>query len=362
MRSRPLHRIRRVAGVLIIALPLGLGALTAPATAQESRGATPPALAKAVEDSPEELREYWTPERIEQALANPMDSPAKRSGSAPRTAEPEGAGSPTVVSADAVPPASAAVRTSDTLAAASVSRSVRVTDTTAWPNSAVGKLLFRTAGGEDRMCSAASITSVTRNAIWTAAHCLHGGRNEDDFNTSFIFLPAYDNGWYPGFWFAARVIVPADWARNQDVYDADMGAIVLQPNSSYGNLQDYVGAFGYTFGNADHGSAHSFGYPANGYNRPDSDFAGAEYQMYCSGSTVDAANWNPLDNRLRMNCDMGGGASGGPMAIGVGTSNVRIIGANSHRNVDSAGNWADNYLFSSEHSDNAAAVIDLVNG
>lgn len=84
--------------------------------------------------------------------------------------------------------------------------------------------------------------------------------------------------------------------------------------------------------------------------------------MYCSGSTVDAANWNPLDNRLRMNCDMGGGASGGPMAIGVGTSNVQIIGANSHHNVDSAGNWADNHLFSSEHSDHAAAVIDLVNG
>lgn len=69
--------------------------------------------------------------------------------------------------------------------------------------------------------------------------------------------------------------MPADWARNQDVYDADMGAVVLQPNSSYGNLQDYVGAFGCTFGNADHGNAHSFGYPANGYNRPDSDFAGA---------------------------------------------------------------------------------------
>jgi hypothetical protein len=79
--------------------------------------------------------------------------------------------------------------------------------------------------------------------------------------------------------------------------------------------------------------------------------------MHCEGNTVDAANLNPLDDRLQMSCDMGSGSSGGPFVRDVLTG-PRIVGTNSHRYVNTSGAYTDNRLFSSNHYGHATAVIN----
>jgi hypothetical protein len=242
-----------------------------------------------------------------------------------------------------------------------VSRSERVSNSIAWPTRATGKLIFETPQGEFN-CSASVIVSNTKNAVWTAAHCLHGGKG-GGFYTNFVFLPGYQNGLPPyGWWFKDRVIAPSKWANYSDLYSSDMGALVVEKDPVLGNLQDHVGAYGYNFSSGPgHTDVHSYGYPFDGYNRPDSDFGNGEYLMYCRGNTVDGGSWDLLDERLRMNCDMGHGSSGGPMVTGVSAGNIQIVGVNSHRSVDSNGNWANNYLYSSEHASEARSVLTSVN-
>jgi hypothetical protein len=140
-----------------------------------------------------------------------------------------------------------------------------------------------------------------------------------------------------------------------------MAAIVLKPDATYGNLQDKVGGLGYRFGNqTDYSNVFSYGYPGDGYHRTDMT---GERMMYCFGNTEDAVPYWPIDNRLRMHCDMGHGASGGPMFIGAMNYNPQIIGANSHFESDATtGQRIDDSLFSSLHDANAVAVINNANG
>ncbi|MFA7768243.1 hypothetical protein [Streptomyces sp. NRRL S-448] len=72
-----------------------------------------------------------------------------------------------------------------------------------------------------------------------------------------------------------------------------------------------------------------------------------------------AGDLNPLDQRLQMGRDMGGGASGGPMIKNF-TGSAQIVGVNSHRYTDSSGGWLDNRLFSSEHGAHAVTVYKAV--
>ncbi|MFV2111728.1 trypsin-like serine peptidase [Micromonospora sp. LOL_025] len=269
--------------------------------------------------------------------------------------------------ADAVPPDNWVPRpsSSPSISPLAVSVSQRVSNTYVQPQSAVGRIFFSNqAETEFYTCSGTSITSTTRNAVWTAAHCLHqGSGGEAGWFANHVFIPAYSNGSDPfGWYFGLSIIASNDWINGGDLKDSDMGAMIVVPEDGL-DLQGRVGGWGYTFGGGTaFTNARSYGYPVIGYNRPDSDFAEGEYMMFCEGNIVDAANLNPLDDRLRMNCDMGGGASGGPMATGVGTSGgPRIVGVNSHRNVDSNGNYNNNYLFSANHGSTAVSIINAVN-
>lgn len=212
-------------------------------------------------------------------------------------------------------------------------------------------------------CSATSIVSRTRNAVWTAGHCLHRGSGGGaGWYANHVFIPAYERNSNPfGWWYGASLLATAGWTDNGDLRDADMGALVVVPETGSAKLQDTVGAWGYDFNGATaYSNVRSYGYPAQGYNRPDSDFADGEYMRYCEGNTVDAANGNPLDNRLQIFCDMGGGSSGGPLVRDILTS-PRIIGTNSHRYLNTNGGYLDNRLFSSNHRGNATAVINGLN-
>jgi hypothetical protein len=288
---------------------------------------------------------YWTDERIRWALANPIQAPDAADDNPSYSPRADGR----TVTVDPVLP-KALTGASPT---AVVSKSGRIGQPSAWPNRLTGKLL-----SSKGHCTAAVITSNNKNTVWTAGHCVYD-RKTKKFLKDFLFMPAYKNGATPyGKWNYARVHVVKGYATTGDIKKTDMGAIVFKKHPTLGNLQDAVGAFGYQFGGGPkHTDVQSWGYPLIGYNRPDRDFADGQYMMYCRGNTTDASAL-PTDNRMRMACDMGGGASGGPWVKGMAARKPLIVGVNGHRNTTSTGKYKDISLYSSEHTANA---IDLIN-
>ncbi|MFV2028176.1 hypothetical protein O7543_17205 [Solwaraspora sp. WMMA2080] len=318
-----------------------------------------------IDKTPQQLRTFWTPERLRQAAANPAPTPepqAKSKGGKKGTS----AGAETSLTAWATPEPPVHFKNTrpPIEALATVSVSQRVSNVSSWPTSAVGRLFYSNqAETQWFTCSGTSISTNNQNSVWTAAHCLHAGSGGSaGWYRNFIFIPAYSFSSNPYGWFTGvSVLAHNDWTNGGDTTSSDMGILTVSPPSGSPNLTNRVGAWGYRFiGETGFTNARSYGYPALGYNRPDSDFADGEYMMYCEGDTTDAANLNPFDNRIQMNCDMGGGASGGPMAINV-SSSPTIVGTNSHRYADSLGNYADIRLFSSNHSLIASALINHIN-
>jgi V8-like Glu-specific endopeptidase len=359
-----------------------LAGLVTPAAAATPE-ATAPAGAVAVAEetkSTQEIVDYWTPERIERALANPAPvpvAPAATSTSASAALSASDTGEPQVTaSADAVSPknttkstatstaaSSAASAQAADAAAADIAVAQDVPASTSIPNVVVGKLFFTKPDGSDGSCSGSVIVSDTANTVWTAGHCVHLGDNSGDagWYSDILFIPGYKDGQEPwGVWVADRKYAPTEWLEEGDSQTSDMAAVVLAPSDTYGNLQDNIGALGYQFGSVtDYDDAFTVGYPGEGYNRTDMD---GEQMMFCYGNTEDASPLWPLDDRLKMDCDMGRGASGGPMFIGALGGNPQIVGANSHYEADATTDERLNDdLFSSTHDDNAVAVINAVN-
>jgi V8-like Glu-specific endopeptidase len=245
-------------------------------------------------------------------------------------------------------------------AAAELTSSLPAPEPDQWPWRATGTLFIQTAGGGYGHCSAAVVVHGNKSSVWTAAHCLYD-REAGAFNAGYAFAPGYNDGAPYGYWDVRSVVVPNAYIDDGDVRYSDMGAIVLHQHSSYGYVQDTVGAYGYEFrsNSPENDNVASIGYPADGYGRADSFYEDGSYMRYCYGNTVDASSLNPLDQRLEMDCEMGHGASGGPMVKDL-TTDARIVGANSHRYGDANGNWVDNHLYSSEHGAYAVGVYNAL--
>jgi V8-like Glu-specific endopeptidase len=366
-----------VVGAGAVFLPSAFAAAPAPAPADapetgaaetSAAPADPAVRVRPVRKTPRQLRALWTPERLREAADNPVDAPVARPGVAPKVATNSAlAEEPTqTASAAAVPPKNAAAKPNSAVSAqATVSASQRVSNVSTWPTSAVGRLYFMNeAETEWFTCTATAISTRNKNAAWTAGHCLHRGSGGNaGWFTNHIFIPAYDgrgSNTY-GWWYGASLIASDAWTNRGDTKDSDMGAIILTPPGS-ATLEDTVGAWGYTFGGSTaYANVRTYGYPEKGYNRPAADFAGGEHMMFCEGNTIDSATSSATDDRLKMSCDMGAGSSGGPLATGIGTTNIRIVGTNSHRESDSKGVYVNNWLFSSNHNGIAVSVINRIN-
>ncbi|MFG2919702.1 trypsin-like serine peptidase [Kitasatospora sp. NPDC048298] len=314
--------------------------------------------------------DFWTPERIRQATANPLPAPTVIKDAAGKAhertlrhveVEPQAAKAAT---ADSVAPLrlrQKAAQTSPLTAATIGDLSRSDLASPLGPDiNITGRLFFD--AGNDRLgtCSAAVIVANNKNSIWTAGHCLHSGKG-GGFYSKFLFAPGYDETAPWGFWPVKSIIVSSAWADDSDHLWGDMGGGIVTAQSEYGNLQDWIGAYGYRFNSAsDINGVTSLGYPVDGYNRPNSEFQNGSKPMYCHGNAVDAGNWNPFDNRLKLACDMGHGASGGPIVADF-QGNSQIVGTNSHRVADESGNWTENYMYSSNHGGNAVGVINWLN-
>ncbi|WP_329078627.1 hypothetical protein [Streptomyces niveus] len=144
------------------------------------------------------------------------------------------------------------------------------------------------------------------------------GSGADGFHDSVLFIPGYkesatsSNG-YDAPWgerVAQTFVVPEAWTQDKDYNEGDLAAFTVKAPAGYTNLADTVGALGYRFGDgSDWSDIIDSGFPGEGYNRTDMD---GYTQFFCTGNVVDAANLNPFDDRLEMDCDMGSGAPAAP--------------------------------------------------
>ncbi|GHH93117.1 trypsin-like serine peptidase [Streptomyces capillispiralis] len=372
-----IRRTRSAATALLLAVALIPATLTT-ASAADAPAPTPaaPGVTSGRQSTdPQKVRDFWTPERIARALANEKKDQARiardatLAGAAAEAPEDRVRSTAPRLTAEAprvLPARQAGV--SATAAAADVPE-MPVAQEVPFPQNApaivVGKILYTDDAGEEHGCSGASVSADGNNTVWTAGHCVHpgDGRGADGFYDLVLFIPGYresletpgeyDAPW--GEWVAQSFVAPEAWTQDRDYEDADLAAFTVEAPAGYTNLTDTVGALGYKFGyGSDWPDIIDSGFPGEGYQRTDMD---GYTQFYCTGDVVDAMDWNPLDNRLEMNCDMGGGASGGPMA----TPEGQIVGANSHAEVDDQDQRINDHLYSSDHGDQAVAVINAIN-
>jgi hypothetical protein len=272
-------RRNRLTTVARIAVGGAIAAALGPATANGTAVVTHP-----VAQSPAEVRDYWTPERMREA--RPLELPRGDVATARARATPSAAPS------DQEIPASL--------------------DTT-YPYRIHGRVFLRFAG-KDASCSGTVVTSSARNLILTAGHCLAQaqGGGHTLWATDLLFVPAYRNGSQPfGTYPGISAAAPLAWAIEGDVA-FDAGVVNLAPGSS-GEIQDQLGSRGIAFNRRTKSfrgkSFQIFGYPAEPasfYNgeRPilcDSGFRGIES---FSGALVASP------------CSMQQGASGGGWVLG----------------------------------------------
>lgn len=186
------------------------------------------------------------------------------------------------------------------------------------PDKAIrGKIFFQVPGGVAE-CSGTVVHHPSGNMVWTAAHCLHGGKGAD-FYTRVTFIPGYNGAGATraerepyGRWPARQVEVSDQWVKDADperdsiASPFDFGAFLVQPPAGKKSLEDTLGTSAEILFNAPRGlDVESYGYPG------EPPFDGRE--MYsCASPTTDFRNtgW-PRPDMLWMGCTMTGGSSGG---------------------------------------------------
>lgn len=370
-----IRRTCKAATALLFAVALIPATLTTASASEAPTPAVPGVTFGKQTTDPQKVRDFWTPERIARALANEKTDQAgiardaavaKAAGEATEDAARSTAPRLTAEAPQILPAKKASV---STMGAAADVPEMPVAQKVPFPQNApatvAGKIVFIDDAGKEHGCSGASIAADGNNTVWTAGHCVHpgDGRGTDGFYDLVLFIPGYkesldtpgdyDAPW--GEWVAQSFVAPQAWTRDKDYDEGDLAAFTVKAPTGYTNLSDTVGALGYKFGyGSDWSDIIDSGFPGEGYNRTDMD---GYTQFYCTGDVVDAVDWYPWDNRLEMNCDMGAGASGGPMA----TTEGQIVGANSHVDTDDQDQRINDHLYSSNHGDQAVAVINAIN-
>jgi len=293
---------RRIAALAVPILAAGTAALIPPATAHAAAPTPKPVVYVAADSKAEQrdVKTYWTEARME--AAKPLDAPdasARRFASAAAIVE----------SVTAKPATISPTLTTD----ASVGSSYVLSRTSgsAWTGGGAvtktaGRIFFTiTAGpdaGRNASCSGNAVTSSNESVVITAGHCvkISGG-----FHSNWAFVPGYNNGNRPfGTWPATTLLTTPQWNAGEDM-NFDVAAAVVAPLNGQ-TLTDVVGGQGVAFNQPRGRQMYSFGYPA-----------GAPYDgsklIYCGGRVFD--DFLQSDD-LGLNCNMTGGASGGPWFVG----------------------------------------------
>ncbi|MGW6790234.1 trypsin-like serine peptidase [Streptomyces chartreusis] len=293
MRGIPrVIRIPRPAlGALVgVTALLTAGALATPAGAAP-RPDTLTAVSQVSAGAQQRAREFWTPERMR--AATPLDL----------------VGVDGHIDGGAAPRKGQAATVAPTSPAAAVGRAVTDIGLMAFPNAggqwSGGGAVVNTAGrvffsyqGRTASCSGNAVTSNNKSTVITAGHCV---KLEGAWHTNWVFVPGYHDGQSPyGRWSASKTLSTPQWTASEDI-NYDVGAAVVAPLDGK-LLTDVVGGQGLAFNTGYNLRMYSFGLPAA------APYDGEKF-IYCSGST---SRDFLLSNDHGMNCNMTGGASGGP--------------------------------------------------
>ncbi|MGL5810322.1 MAG: trypsin-like serine peptidase [Nocardioides sp.] len=331
---RPIHRIAGLIGVGTVAIALLGSSLVVSQSAAAVRlapsGPPPAAPASVSGTSPvttaatragrlkfgadasrqETLRAFWTPRRM--AAATPIeDSPAfiesvrqfearQKTSRARDQRQPANDGPTHRVSG-------AESQVLDTPAAgtpadAAVDPGASFDTPTAYR---AGKVFFN-SGGQSFACSGTIVNSEGKNSVWTAGHCVHGGKG-GTWHGDWIFVPAYDDDLADprpyGTWSAAALASRTAWVNDSD-FSQDMGVATMNPRSG-NRIVDYFGGHGLVTNLGRTVYVDMFGYPG------ESPFDGGNLYRCHDVTKPEWETFLSWSQTLQIPCDMTRGASGG---------------------------------------------------
>ena len=208
-------------------------------------------------------------------------------------------------------------------------------DNTSFPFRAMGQM-----GGGDR--SGCSGTLIAHNIVLTAAHCIYNRANASFYSLAATrFRPGREGdcaeascqpyGEHNARWY----FTPAEYRENSNLWPYDYGIMVL--SSSPGNETGWLGyvAIGdsqleefcanHLFGS---GRCFNRGYPACGLSgAPENCEQGWAYQdlKNCEVGGFGSETQDGWNARVRVDCDLSGGHSGGPLFTDIWASNKRVV-------------------------------------
>ena len=172
-----------------------------------------------------------------------------------------------------------------------------------------------------------------------------------------MFVPAYDWGSEPyGEWSAYDIWTKTVWYTygNPNGLRADMGGIVLYPNSSGYKIQDVVGALGFAWNFSYTQQWNLFGYPqAAPFDGQDMHCCQASY-AYTVGTGKATVSKVKYAKTQGVGCNMTGGSSGGPWILYFQNGNY-LNGNNSFYRVGKP-----NEMFSPHFDNNAYSLYTAI--
>jgi hypothetical protein len=246
----------------------------------------------ALKQDPASVREYWTAERMREAV--PIESlggplKARRGGTIAR----------------------------------------RVPHPAKRPARSHGKV-FLTLGGTDYECSGTSVRAPAENVVWTAGHCVFDKPSlvgAPRFASNWMFAPGYRNGKRKfGRWVATGLTTTVQWSNcgltSCSNFPHDLGAANVAKLGGK-TLQDRVGGRRIQFDGPRDRTYKAIGYPAEG------GFNG-ERMWGCRSPYSGSDSGNPPP--MRITCDMTGGSSGGGWIAGGKLASVVSYGYESEPN------------------------------
>jgi V8-like Glu-specific endopeptidase len=155
----------------------------------------------------------------------------------------------------------------------------------------------------DKYCSASVVNTESKNVIFTAGHCVHGGEGAL-YHRNFQFVPGYRDGARPlGTWSAREIWSFGAWRTDSNVR-WDVASLLMNSNSLGQKLANVTGSQGIMWNAAAEQFTYVFGYPSNK--------SGGQRLNYCSEWTWKRMFLWVWTGRLGIDCDMTFGTSGGP--------------------------------------------------
>ncbi len=331
MKVRGLALIAGVAAAVTLTVPAVAQAAVTSNIGHSSRSATTPAapqlathvVAGSVAAREAAMRKYWTPQRMEHAIARGGPPGASSSlGTERRTpAASQQTEMKTLASAVApTHPLRSPARTAAPLAGDQAGPLDHTQAAASLTTASTQGKVFGTLDGSDYVCSAGTINNPKGDMVFTAGHCVNDGNG--NWATNWVYVPAYYYGQTPyGMWPDFEMTTFTAWQFGGDLnYDVGVVNVVsvsnpftlVQNTGGNGLTYDANNSFGYT------PNVTVWGYPAaNGFN--------GEQAYYCSNVstfTLTSLNVQPQGplSQLVTGCAMQPRASGGPWLVGYNAS------------------------------------------